>query len=104
MMIIEACPKCGHDLLNIQIATMPPINRKECNSCGWKQESTPEPIVRIPSDEARYLVDDIAHYQDEKSLLLKNFNISITDDDGKMRSLDAIIDDLANAWNKMGLP
>lgn len=35
MIIIETCPKCGHDLQDEVICTYPPIPRKVCWNCGW---------------------------------------------------------------------
>lgn len=46
--IIETCPKCGHDLQNLMIATYPPIPRKECWNCGWSWEGEQEEVVRVP--------------------------------------------------------
>ena len=46
--IIETCPKCGHDLMNLQIDTYPPIPKKECWNCGWSWTGTPEKIIRVP--------------------------------------------------------
>lgn len=46
--IIETCPKCGHDLKDLMIATYPPIPRKECWNCGWSWEGEPEKVVRVP--------------------------------------------------------
>lgn len=46
--IIETCPKCGHDLQNLMIATYPPIPRKECWNCGWSWEGEREEVVRVP--------------------------------------------------------
>lgn len=46
--IIETCPKCGHDLHDLVIATYPPIPRKECWSCGWSWEGEPEEVIRMP--------------------------------------------------------
>lgn len=46
--IIETCPKCGHDLHDLVIATFPPIPRKECWQCGWCWEGEPEKIIRVP--------------------------------------------------------
>ena len=48
MIIIETCPKCGHDLQNLMIATYPPIPRKECWNCGWSWEGEQEEVVRVP--------------------------------------------------------
>jgi len=48
MIIIETCPKCGHDLHDEVICTYPPIPRKICYSCGWSWEGEPERIMRVP--------------------------------------------------------
>lgn len=47
-MVIETCPKCGHDLIDSVIAVMPPIRRKECLHCGWNWEGKPEKTIRVP--------------------------------------------------------
>ena len=46
--IIETCPKCGHDLIDEVICTYPPIPRKSCPSCGWSWEGKREEVVRVP--------------------------------------------------------
>lgn len=51
MRIIETCPKCGHDLIDIMLASNPPIPKKECWNCGWSWEGEPEEIVRVPFGE-----------------------------------------------------
>ena len=48
MKIIETCPRCGADLIDVVIATCPEIVRKECWSCGWSSQGEKEEIVRIP--------------------------------------------------------
>lgn len=48
MIIIETCPKCGHDLQNTVICTYPPIPRKVCWNCGWSWTGEPEKITRVP--------------------------------------------------------
>lgn len=48
MIIIETCPKCGHDLHDEVICTYPPIPRKVCYSCGWSWEGKREEVVRVP--------------------------------------------------------
>lgn len=63
--IIETCPKCGHDLMDEVICTYPPIPRKVCYSCGWNWEGEREEIVRVPFDgvgkraSLNLIVDDI---------------------------------------------
>lgn len=51
MIIIETCPRCGHDLLDIVVCTYPPIPAKECPRCGWRYERTLEKVVRVPFNE-----------------------------------------------------
>ena len=46
--IIETCPKCGHDLTDLVIATYPPIPQKKCFGCGWEWTGEREEIVRVP--------------------------------------------------------
>lgn len=48
MIIIETCPKCGHDLVDEVICTYPPIPKKRCWSCGWSWTGESEEIVRQP--------------------------------------------------------
>ena len=48
MIIIETCPKCGHDLVDSVICTNPPIPKKECIKCGWTWEGKREEVVRVP--------------------------------------------------------
>ncbi len=47
-MIVEICPKCGYDLINLMLACYPPISKKYCPYCGWSWTGEPEEIVRIP--------------------------------------------------------
>lgn len=47
MIVVETCPKCGHDLQNTVICTYPPIPRKVCSNCGWSWTGKPEKIVRV---------------------------------------------------------
>lgn len=48
MIIIETCPRCGHDLHDKTIYTYPLIHRKVCGNCGWSWEGESEQIVRVP--------------------------------------------------------
>ena len=51
MIIIDLCPKCGHELHETVICTYPSIDRKECCRCGWSWESEPVPIVKVPFND-----------------------------------------------------
>lgn len=46
--IIETCPKCGHDLHDVMLASNPPISKKECFNCGWSWQGEPEEVIRVP--------------------------------------------------------
>ena len=48
MIVVETCPKCGHDLQDEVICTYPPIPRKVCWNCGWSWTGKPEKITRVP--------------------------------------------------------
>ena len=48
MNIIYTCPKCGSDLIDIAIATDPPINYKQCLGCGWTSDEEREETIRLP--------------------------------------------------------
>lgn len=48
MIVIETCPKCGHDLQDIVFCTDHPYISKKCYECGWRWYSKPEQIVRRP--------------------------------------------------------
>lgn len=48
MIVVETCPKCGHDLHDVVICTYPPIPRKVCCNCGWSWTGEPEKITRVP--------------------------------------------------------
>ena len=51
MIIIETCPRCGHDLFEAIACTNPPIPRKECHHCGWFWEGQREQVIRVPFNE-----------------------------------------------------
>lgn len=46
--VVETCPRCGHDLVDLTIATYPPIPQKKCFECGWLWTGEPEEIIRVP--------------------------------------------------------
>lgn len=60
MIVIETCPKCGHDLMDTIIATYPPIPKKECTNCGWSWTGEREEVVRVPfGGNSGLIVDDL---------------------------------------------
>ena len=63
MIIIETCPKCGHDLESLLVCTNPPIPRKECHNCGWSWEGHRE-VLRIPFQENDMSITKIFNYGD----------------------------------------
>lgn len=82
MIIIETCPKCGHDLTDLILATNPPIPQKKCFSCGWEWTGEPEEVVRVPFGGNSLKVDDFNGLNTNtfslnelsKSLIGDNFN------------------------------
>lgn len=50
-MVIETCPKCGHDLMNLVLTCNPPIPQKICTHCGWSWTGKGEEVVRVPFRE-----------------------------------------------------
>lgn len=77
MIIIETCPKCGHDLVDEIIATNPPIPRKVCWSCGWSWEGEPEKIMRVPFGGNNLITNDLVDKLKEYTVLNANFDDSI---------------------------
>lgn len=55
--IIETCPKCGHDLVDEVICTNPPIPKKSCWNCGWHWEGEREEVIRVPFGGNSYMFD-----------------------------------------------
>ena len=82
--IIETCPKCGHDLMNEVICTYPPIPRKSCPNCGWSWEGEPEEVIRVPFGGNGLIVDDLVgicnSYTLEDCAVLNNYGYA----DGKI--------------------
>ena len=56
--IIETCPKCGHDLVDEVICTNPPIPKKSCWNCGWHWEGEPEQVIRQPFGGNSFYLDN----------------------------------------------
>ena len=56
--IIETCPKCGHDLVDEVLCTYPPIPKKSCWSCGWSWTGEPEEVIRQPFGGNSFYPDD----------------------------------------------
>lgn len=89
MIIIETCPKCGHDLQDLVITTNPPIPQKKCFSCGWEWTGEPEQVIRRPFGGNSFYPDDkhtligsvynelINVNYDDSSCALNNINGSV---------------------------
>ena len=73
MKIIETCPRCGADLIDVVIATCPEIVRKECWSCGWSSQGEKEEVVRIPFGGNRSCPDTIPLNNYTTSETITNF-------------------------------
>lgn len=56
-MIIETCPKCGHDLIDLILASNPPIPKKECWNCGWSWTGEREEVIRVPFGGNSFIPD-----------------------------------------------
>lgn len=50
MIVVETCPKCGAPLLDIMLASYPPIPAKRCTNCGYYWQGEPERIAYVPFD------------------------------------------------------
>ena len=82
--IIETCPKCGHDLINEVICTYPPIPKKSCPSCGWSWEGEREEVIRLPFGGNSLIIDDLVGLDKYNKLevnlndttLLNNYNFN----------------------------
>lgn len=48
MRIIEVCPECGADIIDVVLTTYPPRQKKVCSKCDWYWEEEPEEVVRVP--------------------------------------------------------
>ena len=75
MIIIETCPKCGHDLTDLVLACNPPIPQKKCFGCGWEWTGKQEEVIRVPFggnsiDELKeYTVLNVSNFNLEDSLI-----------------------------------
>ena len=58
--IIETCPKCGGEILNISLTCYPPINKSVCKSCGWSWQD--DEVVKVPFNEES---DTVTEEQEE---------------------------------------
>ena len=54
MIIIETCPMCGHDLIDIVLCTYPPRPYKYCPQCGWSWTDESIEVMRVPFKDNGY--------------------------------------------------
>lgn len=67
--IIETCPKCGHDLRDVMLASYPPIPKKECWNCGWSWTGEREDVIRVPfsdNDSLQCAVNEITEMKEKE--------------------------------------
>ena len=76
MIIIETCPKCGHDLHDEMICIYPPIPRKVCYNCGWSWEGEREEVIRVPFGGNSYKDDNNSLLNGDYALPISNFSQS----------------------------
>lgn len=74
-MIIETCPKCGSDLVESMICTMPPVRQKTCSFCGWSWESRPADVIRIPFNESEQEYQLTCGVQECSAVLNTDYNV-----------------------------
>ena len=51
MILVETCPKCGHDLIGLCLDSYPPQYVMECFNCGWRSKAEQDEIIRVPYQE-----------------------------------------------------
>jgi len=69
MRIIETCPVCGHDLVDLVLTVNPPIPQKKCFACGWSWTGEPEEVVRVPFGGNSGLVFGTSNFKEESECL-----------------------------------
>ena len=59
-MVVYTCPKCGGDLQELCLTSLPPQYKVVCNSCGWSETKKSEPleVVRVPYQSETACVND----------------------------------------------
>lgn len=87
--IIETCPKCGHDLMDVILPTNPPIPKKECCGCGWSWTGTREQVLRVP-------FGGNAFYQDNKYTLVGSkydefINVNCDDTSCALNNINGVV-------------
>ena len=87
--IIETCPKCGHDLTDLMIATYPPIPQKKCFGCGWSWEGKREEIIRVPFGGNSLDIDN--KYALNGSLYDECINVNHDDDSCMVNNLNGCV-------------
>ena len=60
--IIETCPKCGHDLTDLVIDTYPPIPQKKCFNCGWEWTGEREEVKIVTLEMFKKYHEHLMNY------------------------------------------
>lgn len=50
MIVIQICPKCGHDLTDVVYTSFPPIQGVQCFHCGYQHFEPHKELIRVPYD------------------------------------------------------
>ena len=94
--VIETCPKCGHDLLNEVLTSYPPIHKKRCIACGWSWVGKREEIIRVPFNEESIKTTQLVQHanisssnEDNCIMYLNNLN-NTNGETTKIRDIDIL--------------
>ena len=98
--IIETCPKCGHDLHDVMLASNPPIPKKECFNCGWSWQGEPEQVIRIPFGGNSFNHDDLTLNGNTDYECVNGLATTITTCGDNAISINEAIDALIRAFKE----
>jgi len=98
--IIETCPKCGHDLHDVILASFPPIPKKECFNCGWSWTGEPEQVIRVPFGGNSFNHDDLTLHGNTDYECVNSLATTITTCGEKAINTGEILDALTKAFEK----
>lgn len=101
MIIIETCPKCGYDLVDEMICTMPPIPQKVCYNCGWSWTGEREKIIRVPFEKGNSFNYNTALHGNEDCERVASWNTLTSTYNNATETIKALTKELQNYENKI---